>query len=107
MSIGTFRVTEAIPAWKTVLDISELVPQDSWMLVGGLMTQVHAGLAGMRSRATDDVDMLVDVLASARNIGVLCETSTGRFAPCGVRSPYAPLVFNFVHSAPDSPAARP
>lgn len=71
MSIGTFRATEAIPAWKTVLDISELVPQDSWMLVGGLMTQVHAGLAGMRSRATDDVDMLVDVLASARNIGAV------------------------------------
>ncbi|MBQ9004366.1 MAG: hypothetical protein IJ087_21205, partial [Eggerthellaceae bacterium] len=69
MSIGTLDVTEAIPAWKTVLDISELVPQDSWMLVGGLMTQVHAGLAGMRSRATDDVDMLVDVMASPRNVG--------------------------------------
>ena len=52
MAIGTLRVTEAIPAWKTVLDISELVPQDSWMLVGGLMTQVHAGLAGLASRGT-------------------------------------------------------
>ena len=29
MAIGTFDVTEAIPAWKTVLDISELVPQGS------------------------------------------------------------------------------
>ena len=71
MSIGTFKVTEAIPAWKTVLDISDLVPQDSWMLVGGLMTQVHAGLAGLSSRATVDVDVLVDVLASSRNVGAV------------------------------------
>ena len=71
MAIGTLRVTEAIPAWKTVLDISELVPQDSWMLVGGLMTQVHAGLAGLASRATDDVDVLVDVLASSRNVNAV------------------------------------
>ncbi|MBQ9042055.1 MAG: hypothetical protein IJ111_04490 [Eggerthellaceae bacterium] len=71
MSIGMFRVTEAIPAWKTVLDISDLVPQDSWMLVGGLMTQVHAGLAGLSSRATVDVDVLVDVLASSRNVGAV------------------------------------
>lgn len=71
MSIGTFKVTEAIPAWKTVFDISDLVPHDSWMLVGGLMTQVHAGLAGLSSRATDDVDMLVDVLASSRNVGAV------------------------------------
>lgn len=62
MAIGTLRVTEAIPAWKTVLDISELVPQDSWMLVGGLMTQVHAGLAGLASRATDDVDVLASLI---------------------------------------------
>ena len=41
------------------------------MLVGGLMTQVHAGLAGFASRATDDVDVLVDVLASSRNVSAV------------------------------------
>lgn len=71
MSIGRFEVTEAIPAWKTVLDIAEAVPEGSWMLVGGLMTQVHAGLVGFSSRATTDVDMLVDVLSDSRNIGMV------------------------------------
>ena len=71
MSIGTHKVTESVPAWKTVLDMAELVPQGSWMLVGGLMTQVHAGLAGLASRATDDVDVLVDVLASSRNVNAV------------------------------------
>lgn len=77
MSIGTHKVTEAVPAWRTVLDISELVPHGSWLLVGGLMTQVHAGLAGLSSRATDDVDMLVDVLASSRNVGEVTRSLEG------------------------------
>ena len=71
MNIGTFKVTESIPAWKVVFDISELVPQDSWMLVGGLMTQVHAGLNGYSSRVTSDVDVLVDVLASSHNVNAV------------------------------------
>ena len=71
MTIGMFNTTETIPAWKTVLDISEHVPKDSWMLVGGLMTQVHAGLAGYASRATVDVDVLVDVLASPHNVNAV------------------------------------
>ena len=71
MTIGTLEITESVPAWKTVLDISEIVPQGSWILVGGLMTQVHAGLAGLDSRATNDVDMLVDLLASPRNANVV------------------------------------
>ena len=82
MSIGRFEVTEAIPAWKTVLDIAEAVPEGSWMLVGGLMTQVHAGLAGFSSRATTDVDMLVDVLSDSRNIGmVVCSLKSLGFEP--------------------------
>lgn len=71
MSIGTFEATESIPVWKTVLDIAELAPQDSWMLVGGLMTQVHAGLTGLGSRATSDVDLLVNLLASSRNVSAV------------------------------------
>ena len=69
MLLGRYEVVERIPAWKNVLDLSELVPSESWLLVGGLMTQVHAGLAGLSSRATDDVDVLVDVLAHGSNTG--------------------------------------
>lgn len=39
------------------------------MLVGGLMTQAHAMLAGYSSRATTDVDVLIDVMASSANVG--------------------------------------
>ena len=71
MSIGTHEVTESIPAWRTVLDMAESAPKGSWMLVGGLMTQVHAGIAGPVSRATADVDVLVDLLANSRNVNAV------------------------------------
>ena len=34
------------------------------MLIGGLMTQAHAMIAGYQSRSTVDVDVLVDAMAS-------------------------------------------
>ena len=71
MLLGRYEVVERIPAWKNVLDLSEVVPNESWMLVGGLMTQVHAGLAGFSSRATDDLDVLVDVLARGSNVATV------------------------------------
>jgi hypothetical protein len=40
---------------------------ESWVLVGGLMTQAHASLNGLTSRATSDVDVLVDLMASSAN----------------------------------------
>lgn len=65
MPIRQLKVTESIPAWKTVLDIAEIIPSKSWVLVGGLMTQAHAEFAGLESRATSDVDLLVDLLAKS------------------------------------------
>jgi hypothetical protein len=67
MSIPEHRVEEFVPAWKTVLDVAQATPKGSWLLVGGLMTQVHAGLHGYSSRATEDVDVLVDIMANASN----------------------------------------
>lgn len=52
MGIPEYRVEEAILAWKTVLDVAQATPRGSWLLVGGLMTQVHAGVRGRSSRAT-------------------------------------------------------
>lgn len=49
-------------------DIALATEPGSWILVGGLTTQVHAGLAGYASRATKDVDLLVDLMASSANV---------------------------------------
>ena len=68
MAIPKHRVDEIVPAWKTVIDVAQATPKGSWLLVGGLMTQVHAGLHGYSSRATEDVDVLVDIMANTSNI---------------------------------------
>lgn len=67
MSMREIEVTEFHPAWKTLLDIAETVSTESWLLVGGLMTQAHALLAGVSSRATKDVDLLIDVMSRREN----------------------------------------
>ena len=67
MSMRAIEVTELHPAWKTLLDIADAVPTESWLLVGGLMTQAHALLAGLSSRATKDVDLLIDVMSRREN----------------------------------------
>ena len=41
------------------------------MLIGGLMTQAHAMIAGYQSRSTVDVDVLVDAMASTSNISAV------------------------------------
>ncbi|MDR2197651.1 MAG: hypothetical protein LBO07_06795 [Coriobacteriales bacterium] len=62
---------QTLPPWDTVFELAGLSNRDSWLLVGGLMTQAHAMLAGYESRATDDIDMLIDVMASNSNIGTV------------------------------------
>jgi hypothetical protein len=56
-----------LPVWDTVSEIAKHIQSDVWMLVGGLMVQAHAMLSGHESRATRDIDILIDVLADARN----------------------------------------
>lgn len=56
------------PPWNTVYDVAGVLPDDSWLLVGGLMVQAHARLANLGSRATADIDMLINVMASSSNI---------------------------------------
>ncbi|WP_143412118.1 hypothetical protein [Arabiibacter massiliensis] len=68
MDTPTVQIVESIPAWKTVLDVAASAPQGSWILVGGLMTQAHAALCGRTSRATKDVDVLVDLIAHPSNV---------------------------------------
>lgn len=52
------------PPWPLVVELAEALPVGSWVLVGGLMVQVHAIATGIDVvRPTDDVDTLIDVMA--------------------------------------------
>ena len=54
--------------WDMVVELAESIDTDSWVLVGGLMVQAHAMMADVVSRATKDVDLLIDVFADTTNI---------------------------------------
>lgn len=49
--------------WNMVYTLADEVNPDSWMLVGGLMVQAHARLAGKEFRPTSDADFMADILA--------------------------------------------
>jgi hypothetical protein len=59
---------EHLPPWDTVINLAEIIDPESWLLVGGLMVQAHAMLAGYESRATSDIDMLIDVMADSTSV---------------------------------------
>jgi hypothetical protein len=59
--------------WSSVGDLASLLPSE-WVLVGGLMVQLHAMEAGLADvRVTQDVD----VLGQARPRGALDGDSRG------------------------------
>lgn len=68
MSSMKLNLDKMPPPWNRVFDIARALPDDSWLLVGGLMVQAHAQLAGLESRATTDIDMLINVMASNSNV---------------------------------------
>jgi hypothetical protein len=35
---------QVLPPWDTVLQLAGIIDKESWLLVGGLMTQAHAML---------------------------------------------------------------
>ena len=55
--------------WDEVFQIAYILPKSIWMLIGGLMIQAHAHFAGLESRATTDIDMLIDVMTNKAYIG--------------------------------------
>jgi hypothetical protein len=57
------------PPWPLLIEVLAVPGTDGWALVGGLMTQVHAKLAGVSpNRTTNDVDLLVDVLTRRSSV---------------------------------------
>lgn len=63
---------ESVALWRHVADVAELLP-GQWVLVGGLMVQLHALERGASDvRVTRDID----VLAQARPQGALARVAT-------------------------------
>ena len=57
---------DLLPPWSTVFEIAGAIDIADWVLVGGLMVQVHAYRAGMTlPRATKDLDLVVNVASLA------------------------------------------
>lgn len=59
----TIRVSHDLKPWNMVYMLAGEASPDSWMLVGGLMTQAHARLAGRDFRPTSDADFIADILS--------------------------------------------
>lgn len=52
--------------WPNVFELSTFLSEESWVLVGGLMVQVHAMANGIDTiRPTIDLDILLDIQLSA------------------------------------------
>lgn len=67
------------PPWPLVIEIAATLPAGSWVLVGGLMVQLHARAAGVvEVRPTHDVDALVDVMAAGVSVAAIAGLLTGR-----------------------------
>jgi len=68
---------DLLPPWSTVFDVIEATDTDDWVLVGGLMVQLHARRAGIPPpRATKDVDLVVDVAANHSSVTSIASALT-------------------------------
>jgi hypothetical protein len=60
---------DLLSPWSTVFDVIEATDANDWILVGGLMVQLHARRADIPPpRATKDVDLVVDVAANSASV---------------------------------------
>ena len=66
------------PPWPLVIEVAATLPESSWVLVGGLMVQLHARAAGVADvRPTHDVDALVDVMAAGVSMAAVAALLIG------------------------------
>ncbi len=60
---------DLLPPWKTVFEVAHALDVSDWILVGGLMVQLHARRAALPvPRATKDVDLIVDLLTNRTSL---------------------------------------
>ena len=61
---------DLLPPWTTVFEVARAIDVSDWVLVGGLMVQLHARRASIPSpRATKDVDLIADVQTNRSSFG--------------------------------------
>lgn len=57
------------PPWQQCIELAQAIPSAEWTLVGGLMVQLHAAVAGVAiTRSTADVDIVVHVETGATTL---------------------------------------
>lgn len=67
------------PPWPLVVEVAAVLPVGSWILVGGLMVQLHARAAGVvEVRPTHDVDALIDVMAARVSVVSIADLLVSR-----------------------------
>jgi hypothetical protein len=66
--VKTINIPSESPPWSTVYDVADANIQDAWMLIGGLMVQLHAIMGGFEVRPTTDMDLLVDLMSDRRDM---------------------------------------
>lgn len=61
---------DLLPPWTTVFEAARAIDVSDWVLVGGLMVQLHARRASIPPpRATKDVDLIADVQTNRSSYG--------------------------------------
>jgi len=68
---------DLLSPWSTVFDVIEATDTNDWVLVGGLMVQLHARRAGIPPpRATKDVDLVADVATNHSSVTSIASALT-------------------------------
>ncbi len=63
---------DLLPPWTTVFEVALAIDVSDWVLVGGLMVQLHARRASIPPpRATKDVDLIADVQTNRSSFGAI------------------------------------
>ena len=70
---------DLLPPWSTVFELAAAFEIDDWVLVGGLMVQLHARRASIAPpRTTRDVDLVADVITNGSSLSTLTGTLGSR-----------------------------
>lgn len=73
--VDEHRLTDvdvSAPPWPLLIEVAEATPPRSWVLMGGMMTHLHALRGRVASvRPTTDVDVLLNLEAIAADVGAV------------------------------------
>ena len=74
---------DLLPPWSTVFEVVGATDAETWVLVGGLMVQLHARRSGVPPpRPTKDVDVVIDVVSKKTTAGsIAAQLSAIGFEP--------------------------